>query len=360
MSTRSQILRYFVVCSDGKDGTDGIPVSWVRIARVVIAAIAMFAAGGCGSIGVALGTRTRLDKLPIVSISATLHPQPGLSPGRSGQLIIVATAEHGHTLTTVGAGRGTVLFDSFTFDPTIVRVSGSGVVSLPSDPRVSNGQTAHVRIAVVGHPEVVTDLAVPARYDVAFAAHFSGSPGINGSSGTDGLAGSDGSPGSTDPSNASAGGSGTDGARGGDGGDGGDGTPGENVHAWVTVKQDAQPLIQVRVAGQSHEDFFLIDPNGGSLWIYADGGRGGHGGTGGRGGHGGSGGFGSPNGVSGQDGFNGSDGRPGLDGAAGNILVSVDPAARQYLDRFHFLNRDGLGLAGPAPQVRIEPVPPLW
>lgn len=341
-----------------------IPVSGLRIASVVVvAAIVVVAAAGCGSVGVALGTRTRLDRLPIVSISATLHPQPGLSPGMSGRLIIVAAAEDGHRLTTVGEGHGTVLFDSFTFDPTIVHVSGSGIVSLPSDPRVSNGQTAHVRITVVGHPNVVTDLAVAPRYDVKFAAHFSGRSGIDGSRGLDGLSGSDGTAGSTDPSNPSAGGRGSDGARGGDGGDGGDGSPGENVHVWVTLEPGTQPLIQVRAASAAHASFFLIDPNGGSLWIDANGGEGGRGGSGGRGGHGGSGGsggFGFPNGSPGQDGLNGSDGHAGLDGAAGNILVSVDPAAQQYLDHFHFSNKDGRGLAGRAPQVRIEPVPPLW
>jgi hypothetical protein len=92
-----------------------IPVSLLGIVSVVMSSIAVLAVGGCGSIGVALGMRTRLAKLPIVSISATLHPHAGLSPGESGRLIIVATAADGHTLTSVGAGQGTVLFDSFTF-----------------------------------------------------------------------------------------------------------------------------------------------------------------------------------------------------------------------------------------------------
>ena len=103
-----------------------IPVSWRRIASVAMLATAVLPVGGCGSIGVALGTRTRLDKLPVVSISASLHPQPGLSPGKSGRLVIVATTADGQTLKSVGPGQGTVLLDSFTFDSTIVRVSRSG------------------------------------------------------------------------------------------------------------------------------------------------------------------------------------------------------------------------------------------
>jgi hypothetical protein len=337
-----------------------ISASWLRSASVAVSAIAALSVAGCGSVGVALGTRTRLDKLPVVSISATVHPQPGLSPGKSGRLIIVATTADGQTLTSVGPGQGTVLFDSFTFDSTIVHVSSSGVVSLPSDPRASDGRTAHVRITVVGHPNVATDLDVPARYDVAFAAHFSGTSGTNGFNGIDGVSGTDGTPGSTDLTNPSAGGRGSDGTRGSDGGNGGNGSPGGNVHLWVTVKPGAQPLIQVRAASPAHEQYFLIDPNGGSLSIDANGGEGGRGGTGGRGGRGGSGGSGFPTGFSGQDGPNGFDGQPGFDGNAGKILVSVDPAAQQYLDRFHFSNKDGRGVAGPAAQVRVEPVPPIW
>jgi hypothetical protein len=115
------------------------------------AAVVMLSLAGCGSLGVALGMRMRLDKLPITAVSATLSPHPSLTPGKSGRL-------------------------------------GSGVVSLPSDPRVSSGKTAHVHVAVVGHPGVVTDLDVPLQYNVAYAAHFSGASGNDGFDGTDGLA----------------------------------------------------------------------------------------------------------------------------------------------------------------------------
>ena len=44
--------------------------------------------GGCGSLEVALGMRTRLDKLPVTGLSARLFPHPGLVPGKSAKLVI--------------------------------------------------------------------------------------------------------------------------------------------------------------------------------------------------------------------------------------------------------------------------------
>jgi hypothetical protein len=331
----------------------------LRMGGAAAATVVVLSLAGCGSIGVALGLRTRLDKLPITAVSATLYPRPGLSPGKSGRLIIVATGSDGQKWTTVGPGHGKVLFDSFTFDSTVVKVNSRGTVSLPSDPRVSSGKAAHVHVAVVGHPDVVADLDVPLQYNVAFAGHFTGPSGIDGVDGTDGLAGSDGTPGSMDPANPQAGGDGSDGSRGSDGGDGGDGWPGENVHLWVTLQPGPAPLIQVRAAGSSHEQYFLIDPNGGSLSIDADGGEGGHGGRGGKGGRGGSGGMGSPSGLSGNNSLDGLDGHSGSDGAPGKIVVTIDPSAQSYLNCLHFPNR-GRRYGSPPPEIHTESVSPLW
>ena len=331
----------------------------LRMGCTAVATVAMLSLGGCGSIGVALGWRTRLDKLPVTAVSATLSPAPGLSPGKSGRLVIVASGADGQKWTSVGPGHGKVLFDSFTFESTVVQVNGRGVVSLPSDPRVSSGKTARVHVAVVGHPDVVTDLDVPLQYNVAFAGHFSGASGFDGSDGMDGLGGSDGSAGSSDLTNPSAGGNGSDGSNGTGGGDGGDGSPGETVHLWITLQPGPRPLIQVKAAGSTHTQYFLIDPNGGSLSIDANGGSGGRGGHGGKGGRGGSGGTGFPPGVSGNDGLDGQDGRSGFDGAAGKVIVTVDPAAQPYLDRFHFYTR-GNRVAANAAEVQSQSVPPLW
>jgi len=315
---------------------------------------------GCGSVGVALGTRTRLEKLPVTAVTATLSPQPSLSPGKSGRLIIVASAADGKTWTTVGAGHGTVLFDSFRLESTVVKVNSSGVVALPADPRVSSGKSARVHITVVGHPDVQADLDVPVKYNVAFAGHFPGASGNDGFSGTDGMSGLDGTPGSMDPSNPQAGGSGGNGSNGADGSGGGDGFPGQTVHVWVTMQPGSGNLIQVRAQGNSNrEDYFLVDPDGGSLSIDANGGEGGRGGKGGKGGRGGSGGFGSPNGLSGSAGFDGTDGPPGSEGPPGKIIVAIDPAADAYRDRLHF-STHGRGRPGPLAEFHTESVSPLW
>lgn len=322
-------------------------------------AIVVLASAGCESIGIALGLRTRLDKLPVTALSAAMSVNPAVVPGEKGQLILVATTADGKTLTTVGAGKGKVLFDSFTFDATIVQVK-NGAVLMPADPRLSDRKMPHLRIGVIGHPEISADLDVPVRYDAAFKAHFSGASGSNGIDGMNGFDGSDGMPGSIDLTNPSPGGNGSDGGRGGDGGNGGDGQPGPVVYVWMTARAGTPVLLQARVVSGMHDQFFLIDPNGGTLAIDANGGPGGRGGSGGRGGRGGSGGSGSQSGMSGNDGLSGSDGLSGRGGAAGTIVVSVDPAAQQFMSRLKLSNRSGDGAPGPAPQIRVEAVPALW
>jgi hypothetical protein len=336
--------------------------SLTRLCTTTIAFLlpAVLALGGCGSIEVALGLRTRLDKLPVTAVVASLSPGPALAPGHSATLVITATTSDDKSLVTVGPGKGKVLFDSFTFDGTTVSVSAKGVVSLPADPRLSEGTLPHVRVAVVGHPDVIADLDVPVRYDVPYVAAFAGRAGFDGQNGSDGLSGMGGTPGSIDPNNPSAGGNGTDGGNGGDGRDGDNGQPGPAVTVLVALKAGDRPLLQARVASEGKEQFFLIDPTGGSLSVSSNGGHGGAGGRGGSGGMGGSGGSGTPSGSSGRNGFSGLDGHSGMGGRAGVISASVDPAAAPYLDRLHFSNKSGDGAPGKAPDVRIEPVSALW
>ena len=334
------------------------------VSRVCLVFLGLGALGGCASIEVGLGLRMRLDKVPVTALSATLSPEPGLAPGKSGRLIVTATTSDAKQLVTVGAGRGKVLFDSFTFTATTVTVNKKGVVSLAADPRVSEGAIPHIQIGVVGHPEVTADLSIPVRYDVAFAGNFAGREGFKGINGLDGLAGSSGSDGSVDISNPSAGpsagGQGGNGTNGEDGRDGDPGQPGEAVHVWMTLKGGDHPMLQVRAASKTHAQLFLIDPNGGSLTVNASGGAGGAGGSGGRGGRGGSGGNGFPPGFSGQDGRDGFDGHAGSDGAAGTIIVSVDSQAQPYLSKLQLINKNGGGAPGPKPEIRIETVAPIW
>lgn len=334
----------------------------------------MLVCAGCSDLAVFLGLRTRLDKLPVTSISATLvtkktsQPVTALAPGHAAQLVVVASTSDGKQLVTAGAGHGKVLLDSFTFTPALVQIDSHGKVVLPADPRISEGKIATLHIDTVGHPDVVTDLHIAIRYDVPFVANFSGAAGSNGFDGTngsDGLAGSDGTPGLPDPATGlpgpeGPGGNGGNGGDGGDGSDGGNGAPGAAVHVWLRLESASGPLLQSKVSGGGRDLYYLIDPNGGTLKVTADGGAAGAGGSGGRAGSGGRGGSGNPPGSNGLDGRRGFDGLPGKPGAAGTITVSIDPSAQAYEHLLTLSNHSGSGQPGPAPTTVIEPVPVLW
>ena len=317
-------------------------------------------ASGCTSIELALGSRVRLDKVQVTAISASLVPGPALAPGQSGSLVIVATTADGKTLVTAGAGGGKVLLDSYNLAGSVVQLDSKGKVTLPADPRVSEGATPRVSITVNGHPGVSTELVIPVRYDVPFVAAFNGRPGSDGLSGQDGQAGMGGSMGSMDPNNPSAGGNGANGSDGSNGGDGGAGAAGAHVRVWITLRAGTPDLLQVRTASEKSEQLYLVDPQGGRLTVTANGGAGGSGGRGGRGGAGGPGGMGSPGGSPGMSGHDGRNGWDGPGGAAGTIEVSVDPSAQPYLDRFTFTNQSGDGRRGSAPVVVVTPVAQLW
>jgi len=341
---------------------------------LAILPLALFICAGCSNLAVFLGLRTRLDKLPVTSISATLvnkggvQPVTALAPGQAAQLIVVANTSDGKHFVTAGAGHGKVLFDSFVFSPTLVQIDAKGKVSLPADPRISEGKIATLHLGTVGHPDVVTDLSIAVRYDVPFVANFSGAAGpagFDGMNGSDGLAGSDGTPGPPDPTTgapgpAGPGGRGGDGGNGEDGGNGGDGAPGAAVHVWMRLESASGPLLQAKVSGKGRDLYYLIDPSGGTLKVTADGGAAGAGGSGGRAGRGGPGGSGNPSGFNGLDGHAGFDGRPGQPGAAGTITVSLDPTAEPYDALLVLSNHNGAEKPGPAPTTVIEPVPPLW
>src|SRR5215469_1567100 len=327
----------------------------------VVASLALISMSGCSAVAVRLGLRVRLDKLPVTAVTASLMDKPNgsgisaLAPGQAAQLVIVATTQDGKQYATVGAGKGKVAFDNYTITATVVQVI-DGRVSLYSDPRVSWGKVAHLRIAPVAHPDIVTELDIPVRYDIAYVADYSGADGANGMDGfpgMDGSTGSDGTPGTVDPTTGltgpqGPGGRGSDGSNGGDGSNGWDGSPGRPVHIWVRLDpaSTSKRLLQVKVECGGRESLYLIDPNGGSLRVLDNGGEGGRGGSGGRGGRGGSGGAGNPPGMSGLDGRAGSDGRPGDAGRGGTITVSVDPAA-QSLMSLTWSNRSGDGRPGP-------------
>jgi hypothetical protein len=320
-----------------------------------LSVVTLFALSGCTSIKVALGLRVHLDKLPITSMEASLPKGPGIAPGKKSPLVVVFTEPDGAVLMTEGKGNGKVLWDDLKVTATVVTANAKGVLSLPKDPRITEGQVPHVIITVPSHPDLRAELDIPLRYDRRFISDFSGSRGSNGFDGNSGSDGSSGSSGSNDADHPSAGGNGTDGSNGSDGQDGGPGGDAPPVQVRVTLSPGSRPLLQVSVSGAGHEELFLVDPRGGSLTVHAEGGPGGSGGKGGRGGRGGFGGSGSPSGSSGSDGSNGRDGSDGSPGRDGSITVTYDPQAKPFLTAIHLSNS-----TGPAPVLKEEPVAPLW
>jgi hypothetical protein len=315
----------------------------------------LLALTGCAAVQVKLGMKVYLEKIPITSMQATLPKGPGMAPGDKSPLVVSVTGPDGKVLVTEGHGHGKVLWKDLIVTPSIVAANKKGVLSLSSDPRISDGQLPHVVITVPSHPDLRAEIDVPVRYDRDFKANYSGSSGYSGSNGTDGLSGSSGSSGSTDPDHPSPGGNGSDGGRGSDGSDGGPGGDGPPVQVRVAFRAGSHPLLQVAVVSGGAGKLFLVDPQGGSLTVRSDGGSGGSGGKGGRGGSGGSGGIGSPNGSSGSDGPSGRDGSSGSDGNGGHITVTYDPQVKPYLSAIRLFNP-----GGPRPVMREEPVAPLW
>lgn len=315
---------------------------------------------GCTPIQVWMGWRVRLDKLPIATVSASLSHGPGMVPGEKASMVVSVIQPDGTILRTEGAGQGKVLWEDLQVTASVVSVNAKGIVSLPADPRLSDGRIPHINITVPSHPELRAELDIPLRYDGAFAVDFSGRDGSSGWDGSSGLDGSSGSSGSMDPNNPSPGGDGTDGSSGSDGSNGGPGEDALPVHVQIAFRQGPPPLLEVSVSNAERTERFLVDPKGGSLTIKAEGGAGGSGGRGGRGGRGGSGGSGSPSGRSGSDGMSGHDGWSGPAGRGGSITVTYDPRAKPHLSILKFFNRGGSGDNAPLPELHEEPVPPLW
>jgi hypothetical protein len=235
-----------------------------------LAAASLLALSGCASVQVRLGMKVYLNKIPVASIKASLPKGPGIAPGQKLPLVVVVTEPDGKILQTEGAGHGKVLWKDLVVTPSVVTANQKGVVSLPSDPRVSDGKLAHVVFTVPSHPDVRRDLDIPVRYDHAFSSNFPGSSGFSGLNGSNGADGISGSMGSTDPNNPSAGGNGTNGSDGSNGQDGGAGGNAPPVQVRVAFRAGSHPLLQVSVSAASKQKFYLVDPQGGSLTVRAD------------------------------------------------------------------------------------------
>jgi len=314
---------------------------------------------GCTSVKIKLGRRVDLTQTPVASIDAKLPKGPGIAPGQKSPLVVTVTEPDGKVLQSEGAGGGKVMWRDLQVTASVVKVDNKGVVSLAKDPRVSDGKTGHVTITIPSHPGMRADLDIPFRYDIAFAANFSGARGLDGANGLDGLNGAPGTMGSTDPNNPSPGGDGGNGTNGSDGRDGGPGGDAPPVQVRVTLQPAtsaaAHPLLQISASASAKQKLYLVDPQGGSLTIHADGGQGGSGGRAGRGGQGGSGGMGTPNGSSGQSGMDGRNGFDGPGGRGGLITVVYDPSVRPYLTVIHLSSANG-----PKPVFQEQTVAALW
>jgi hypothetical protein len=170
-----------------------VRVSLERVGRGVVAAIGLAALGGCSTIQVKLGARVDLPKLPVTAMVASQYKTPGVGPGEKKSLIVTFTQPDGTVLVTAGKGKGKVQWKDISVVATVVSVNKSGVLSLPADPRLSDGKTGHVTITVPSHPDLKAELDIPLRYNYAFRASYSGSDGTRGSDGTAGLDGTSGS-----------------------------------------------------------------------------------------------------------------------------------------------------------------------
>ncbi len=312
---------------------------------------------GCAAVQVHLGMKVYLAKTPVTAIEVRQAKSPGIGPGKNSSLIATVTeTAGGKVLETEGAGGGKVMWRDLTVTTTVVTVNKKGVISLPRDPRVSAGKLPHVSITIPSHPGLTAELDIPLRYDYKFGSNFNGSSGASGMNGSDGLAGSSGSMGSTDPNNPSPGGNGGNGTDGSDGQDGSPGGDAPPVQIQMTLAPGGDhPLVEFGVFAAGHQRYYLVDPNGGSLTVTANGGSGGQGGKGGRGGSGGSGGIGTPNGSDGMSGHDGRDGMSGSDGRGGSITVTYDPSTQPYLSILKLSNT-----GGPKPVLQEGTVAPLW
>jgi hypothetical protein len=329
--------------------------TWKRTALLGI--VSLLALTGCSTVEVWFGYRIRLDKTPMTSMQVSIPKGPGLVPGGHAGMVVTMVGKDGNPYATEGKGKGKVLWEDLSVTSTVVSVDNKGRVSLPPDPRQSDGKVGHVVITAPSQPELRAELDIPPHYDFAFTCTFQGRAGFSGMDGSAGMDGMSGSMGSTDPANPSSGGNGTSGSNGSDGADGGTGGDGPAVVVRVALRPGPRPLLMASCTGGGREDFFLVDPQGGQLAVRSDGGPGGSGGRGGRGGRGGMGGSGTPSGSSGSDGMSGRDGNSGWPGKAGHVTVIYDPAVKPFLAAI-LANGAGFGQSGV--DFQEAPVPPLW
>jgi hypothetical protein len=260
-----QFLDRFSEQNTPKIATKILTSRWMRIVPVFcLGTVCLLALSGCAAVQVKLGMKVYLAKTPVTSIEVSQPKGPGIGPGQKSPLVVMVTQPDGKILATEGAGHGKVLWKDLAVTASVVTINKKGVVTLPRDPRKSDGKLPHILVTVPSHPDVkAAELDIPLCYDYNFVSNFSGSSGSNGLNGSDGTDGMSGSDGSTDPNNPSPGGNGSNGSDGSNGEDGGNGGDAPAVQVQVTLRAGSQPLLQAKVTAASHHRLYLVDPRGG-------------------------------------------------------------------------------------------------
>ena len=135
----------------------------ISFARLIL----LSALNGCTAVKVKLRMRIYLAKTPVASMQASLPKGPAIAPGQKLSLVAQLTQPDGKVLQTEGQGNGKVLWSELVVTPSVVTTDQKGHVTLPRDPRVSDGKMGHVR----SEDFFVPSLVCPRRL---FRSYFTG------------------------------------------------------------------------------------------------------------------------------------------------------------------------------------------
>jgi len=187
---------------------------------------------GCTQMKIDMGMRMNVAKLPVNRMEVHLAKPQGVGPGQKASLVVTFTGPNGQTWRTEGAGRGAIMWEALTITSTVATYNNDGTVSLPLDPRMSDGRTGHVVVTLAFNPDLRAEADIPTRYDLNYYADFNGN---SGSSGNNVPGGRDGSSGGRAP----------------------------DVTIRLVMHPGDRKLIEAEVEPEyGQETFYLIDPDG--------------------------------------------------------------------------------------------------
>lgn len=241
-----------------------------------------------------------------------------VTPGDDFQIGVMVETKEGKTGSTKGILKGKLKWKEFevkvkggkwygTDASSYIDISHGNITSYED---LSEYETQYVQVEVLlkKDPSINSTLFIPLNYAFENEVLFTGVPGRDGSNGFSG--------------SFNAGGNG----RAGNGTPGGDGGPGPHVDVYVKLVENikGEPLLEATCKKGDYTYTTKVNPNGGTLKVYA---------LGGRGGSGGSGGWGTCShekclSTDGGDGANGGNG-----GQGGSITFHIDQAAAEYQDK---------------------------